>query len=157
MNIITLYQNIRDAVHDDSATQAWCTTNYARKHKVYVGIDVRQPPDEGEYPLVNIYPGQRVAGDELEQQENVIGVVAGLVESGTLTTSKTNVVELKAISYVETFRKKIETAVVGATLLGAFIQKVETDYDFIESFPFCFAFMDFYFGSYYSQGDDKLA
>ena len=157
MNIITLLENIRNAIADDTATKSWATTKYTRNHKVYVGIDVRNPPDETAYPLVNLYMVRRTVGYDPTRQVNVIGVVCGINETGSTTVAgKANIVQMTAITYLEEFRKLVETALAGATLLYGFIDQVEIEYEFIESYPFAFAFQEYTIGIDYYQGNNPL-
>jgi hypothetical protein len=62
MNITTLMNNIRNAIHDNSTLSSWCTTNYGQAHKVFVGSDTRKPPASSDYPLVHIFPLHKIAG-----------------------------------------------------------------------------------------------
>lgn len=154
MNMITLLTTLRDAIHDNSATQTWCTANYTRNHKVYVGIDTRKPPAEDQYPIVHIFPVSKIEGYELEEQEHGIGVTCGIYNEDIRTVSgKTNVVELEGIQDIESFRKLVETAIIGASITDIRIDSLNTDYETIEFFPFFLAGMDFKFVHEYAQGD----
>jgi len=154
MNMITLLTSLRDAIHDNSATQTWCTTNYTRNHKVYVGIDTRNPPDVDEYPIVHIFPVSKIEGYELDEQEHGIGVTCGLYNADTRTVSgKTNVVEYEGIQDIESFRKLIETAIVGADISNLRIDSINIDFETLEFFPFFLASMDLKIVWPYSQGD----
>ena len=155
MDMLTLIETIRDAVHDDSDTQTWCTANYSRNHKVYVGIDMRNPPGDSDCPLVHLFPKAKISGYELDDQDHIIAATPVLSNENTRTVAgKDNVVEMLGISHMETFRKYVETAVVGATPSGMFINILETEYDPIEFFPFFIAPMEFKFTKTYYQGMD---
>jgi len=154
----TLLISLRNAVHDDSDTQTWCTANYSRNHKVYVGLDTREPPAEDQYPLVYIYPVVERAGYDLDSQDLVIGATCGIVDDDTRTVAgKTNAVELAGVQNIETFRKYVETAIVGAELGDLMISTVEIAYETIDFFPFFIATMEFTFTDDYAQGDDPFA
>lgn len=154
MNILTLLHNTRDAVADDAATKAWCQTNYSRDHWVYVGIDVRKPPPELVYPLVHIFPLSKVVGYQLTAQDHGIGANCGINNADTTVTGKSNVVELTGIEHIETFRKLVETAIVGANLLTGLIETLNIEYETLEFFPFFLASQEFKISHDYSKGDD---
>lgn len=153
MNMNTLLTTLRDAIHDNSATQSWCTSNYSRNHKVYVGIDIRKPPAEDQYPIVHLFPMTKLEGYELEEQEHGFGVTCGLYKTGTRTTGKTNVVEYTGMQDIESFRKLVETAITGTSIADIRIDSLNIDYETIEFFPFFLANMDFKFVHDYAQGD----
>ena len=153
MNITTLLHNMRDAIHDNSALNTWATTNYGRNPKVYVGIDTRKPPAADQYPLVHLFPQQKTIGDG--NQTHVIGVTCGIYDDDTLTTSKTNVVELEGISYLEDFRKLVETALLTTALSDAhWIASIDVVYETVEYFPYFLCAMDVHIQAELSFGQD---
>ena len=157
MNITTLLDTLRDAIHDDSATQTWATTNYTRNHKVYVGVDTRKPPDTDEYPLVHLFPTGKTGGYELERTDHVIGCTAGVYNAGSRTTGKTNAVELTGMADIESFRKLVETAIAAAIPANHTLEVVAVEYETVEFFPFFLATMEMTISHDYAQGDDPLA
>jgi len=153
MNIITLIHNLRDAIHDNYALNIWSTTYYGRNPKVYVGIDTRKPPAADQYPLVHIFPQQKTVGDG--NQSHIINVTCGIYDDDTLTTAKTNVVELEGISYLETFRKLVETAILSASLASYhYIGSIDLTYETIEYFPYFLCAMEVRVRAELSFGDD---
>ena len=157
MNITTLLHNVANAIHDDSSTQAWCTTVYERGHKVFIGIDRRKPPAESDYPLVHVFQVRKSEGYELESQEHVLGVTCGIYDDDSRTVIRDRLTELESIEYIETFRKYVETAVVGAELSTMRIDELLIEYEVIDFFPFLLAHMEFTFVHDYSSGDDVFA
>lgn len=156
MNITTLLDNIRDAVHDDSDTQSWCTTNYSQNQKVYVGIDERKPPDVDEYPIISLFPNIKDVGYSLEEEVHGISVVCGIYDTSLATTGKTNVVEYQGVSNLEAFRKYVETAIVGAVSIPQRIDRLDIEYEVIEFFPFFLCSMEITVIDPYYQGDDAF-
>lgn len=157
MNIYTLLTTLRDAVHDDSNTQTWCTAQYERNHKVYVGIDTRKPPGEDEYPLVHLFPISKQGGYDAERLEHGIGVTCGVHNATAATTGKANVVEYVGMEHIETFRKHVETAIAGAVPTGHDLVRFEADFDTLDFFPFFLATQEYIIGKDLYQGDDPLA
>ena len=156
MNITTLLEAVRDAIHDDSATKTWCTTNYTRNHKVYVGADQRKPPAQDQYPLVGLIPVNKVAGYELTEQEHGIGITCGLYNEDLATTGKANVVECQGISHIEAFRKLVETAAVGAISSPQRVDEINIEYETLEFFPYFLVTMELKVTDKYYQGDDAF-
>lgn len=154
MNILTLLHNIRDAVAEDSETKAWCQINYNRNHNVYLGVDVRKPPTETNYPLVHIFPIGKRAGYGLDAQEHMIGITCGIYDADTETTTEDNIIELQSIGKLEEFRKLVETAVAGADLITGTIEEISIEYETVEFFPFLLTTQEFKIDSEYYQGGD---
>lgn len=86
MNYTTLINNIRDGLTSSSAINDWCRTNYGQAPYIYKGVDLRYPPPQGNYPLLHLFPVSRDVGYEPDQQENGIGLTAGVYDE-TETTS----------------------------------------------------------------------
>lgn len=157
MNITTLLNTLRNAIHDDADTRSWCGANYTRAHKVYVGVDTRNPPGETDYPCVHLFPVAKTAGYELEENEHVLGITCGVYnETASRVTGYENAVEMVGIADLETFRKYVETAVAGAIPAEHFIQVLEIEYEVVEFFPFFLATMELNISQYYAQGDDPF-
>lgn len=152
MNITTLINAIRDAVKDNAAVSAWCTTNYSVAHNVYKGVDTRQPPASSSYPLVHIFPVAKSLGYGLESEDHIIGVTVGLYDATQTTTG--TLIEMEGIDNLEAFRKLVETAIVGAVSSPRFIESIEVEYETIEFFPFFLANMEIHISDRYSGGDD---
>lgn len=142
MNVNTLLVNIRNAIHDNSALQTWCTTNYGQNQKVYVGIDTRKPPPSTDYPIVHVFPLSKTVGTG--NQAHVIGVTCGLYDDDTRTVAgKANVVELEGLQNLESFRKLVETALLTASLdNGHWVDAIDITYETIEFFPYFLCAME---------------
>jgi len=157
MNITTLLNTLRDAIHDNSATQTWCTAQYTRNHHVYVGVDARKPPDVDEYPLFHLFPSAKAAGYNLGRADHVIGCTSGVYNTGLRTTGKASVVEYTGVANVESLRKLGETAIAAAIPANHALEVVEIEYETVEFFPFFLATMEMTISHDYAQGDDPLA
>jgi len=153
MNITTLMNTLRNAIHDDTATQAWCTTAYKQNHHVYVGVDQDNLPPVGDYPLVHLFPMRKNAGYNLSKQEHGIEVTCGIYDATVRSTDKANVIEYTGVANIEAFRKLVETVVaanVGTLTAGT----VEIEYSPVEAFPYFLAGMIWTLDDEYYQGDD---
>lgn len=155
MNITTLINTFRDAIHDDPATQAWCVANYGRAHKVYKGMDKRNPPGKDDTPLVDLFKVGKTAGYALEDMDHAIGVICELYDAdGKTIDGKVNIVELESVDLIEAFRKLTETVIVANIPDGMWIQEMEVEYNEIEFFPFISAVMIMRISKPYHQGMD---
>lgn len=158
MNINTLRDNIRNAVHDDSTAQTWCTANYGRNHHVYVGTDTRKPPDPAtEYPIVSVYPVEKQSGYDAEEIRHVIGLTCGIEDENMRTVAKANVVEFLGVTNLEAFRKLVETAAIGALDPEWYVADLRTEYETIEFFPCLLADMQMTIAIPLYTGDDPFA
>jgi len=159
MNMITLLTTLRDAIHDSSATQTWCTSNYTRNHKVLVGTDHQEPPAQGQFPLVLIRMRQKHLGYELETQDHWMEIVPAIYDASSRTGGKTNVVEMNGEQNIETFRKLVESVIVTAvaTLTGMRIDEMQIRYSTLGSYPHFDAQMLIKIVSDYYGGGDVFA
>jgi len=175
MDVTTLLRAVRNAVKTDGDTATWCRAQYDRVHRVYVGMDVRNPPGSDRYPLVHIFPRSKSSGYDAPQQSVVVGVTCGIHSAafeqqwtpgwlssadGWLDSSDAWLIE--AIQYagiedVETFREYVEAAITGASFTGnIYVAGVDTNYETIEFFPYFLATMEMRFAEHMSMGDDPF-
>lgn len=154
MNILTLLDVIIDAAAADSATKSWSNINYGRDHSVYIGIDARNPPAETSYPLIHIFPVNKILGYELDQKDHAIGVNCGIYDADSKTHTHQNITELESVRNLESFRKLVETAVVSASYSPAIINRLSIDYETVEFFPYLIAMQEFKFTDDYYQGPE---
>lgn len=117
MDLAETMAAIRDAIKADQAVTAWCQQNYGRQHKVYVGIDEENPPAEADYPLVAVIPAGHKWGLKSRLEEARLIIVCGIVQSAVDIAG--NVIELRGIQEIETFRRLVEERLLKAGLLMA--------------------------------------
>lgn len=77
MNMNTLLASIRDAIAENAAIKVWTNATYGKDHKVYVGVDTRNPPPASDCPLVAVAHAGKVDG---EAQETLVGRFAIALE-----------------------------------------------------------------------------
>ena len=126
-----LLTSIRDAIASNAAIKTWTQATYTKDHKVFVGVDTRNPPAESDCPCVVLSPSEKVGGNSEDVIAHVFNVSCEIIEE-TSTTSG-NKVEYDGVQYIETFRQKVLAAVNGVA--GIRITKVETAYETIMFFP----------------------
>lgn len=137
MNLYTLIGTLRDAIHDDADLQSWCTTNYGQNQKVYVGVDMRNPPQDDSYPIITLFPGGKNQGLATMAMGHVIRVNCGIVNASNRTiVGKTDVTELAGISDIVSLTADVIDIVVDNVPAGLFPDSSETIYSDIALFPF---------------------
>jgi hypothetical protein len=162
LNIDTLVDILFDSCVADASLLSWCNTNYSSPQTIYKGIDLRNPPPQTDYPIIHIWPVNKVCGYSLGQKAHGIGVVCGVFDDTLSTETDTNLVvqkKYRGYARIEAFRKLVEDAVI--TELGSntdtkelFTDTLEISYETIDSFPFFLAVNMFIFNENYSQGED---
>jgi len=158
MDSNTLFETLRNAVHDNAAAQAWCLATYGQKHKVYDGIDIRNPPNEDQYPIVHMFPITMSGGYDSEQAEYEIAVVCGIHDATAAADgTRANIYVYEGRENIETFRQKIEDALTAAIPSGYRLSELSVDYETIEYFPFFLAAMRLLIVKEYYQGDSAFA
>lgn len=158
MNIITsLIDVLITAISGDNTLINWCNTNYSTPPTIYKGIDLRQPPNEDEYPILHIFPSRKNVGYDLAEKVHAIGLVTGLVNTtiNTTTTGDSVVIkEYQGIDDTESFRKLIEDVIVDNVPTDSWVDSLDISYEIIEAFPFFLSFNLFEITEKYCQGDN---
>jgi len=156
-DVLTLTQGIATIVANDATIKAWVQTNYSRNHEVYIGVDIRNPPDpETKFPAVSIYPDTKAVGYDLPKKRHEIGVSVGINnEELTPVDGVDNLTQATGFVHVETFRKLVENAIFGIWVVGTDEIEVGTmniQYDVIDRFPNFFTDMSWVLTETYFQG-----
>lgn len=156
MDIYGLITQMRDGIAGNSDLISWCQSHYGRTHSVFVGTDKRNQPGQDKYPLVGLFPAIKKAGLDETEVLHEIDVVCGVYQDKTLAGTMSNITEMQGISELETFRKKVETAITGAVPAGVRIQVLDIAYSPIEFFPFFLAGMTVKAVEPLYMGDDSF-
>jgi hypothetical protein len=137
MNINDLIVDFAEAVAEDITIKAWCQIHYSSDHKVYVGIDMRSPPQESDCPYVILYPERKELGQHRREKFHEFEIISCLYDTSARShAGVSNLVEYTGIQNIETFRKMVEDAVSGVDIGNLAMAFVAVDYETIESFPF---------------------
>ena len=137
MNINTLTSDFAEAVAADEAIKIWTQANYTADHRVYVGLDVRNPPGEDDCPYVVLYPVKKQFGQHRLEKLHEIEVV-GCIHDTALRAHEgiSNIREYAGVQNIEVFRKLNETSIAGVDIGNLTLSVIVVDYEMIESFPF---------------------
>lgn len=131
MNMNTLLASIRDAIANSTTVKTWTNATYGKDHKVFVGVDTRQPPVASDCPCVVLAPAAKVAGESQDVITHKVNVSCEIIDEVSDTTG--NIVEYSGVQDLETFRQKVLAAVDEVS--GVRITIVETEYETIMFFP----------------------
>ena len=158
MNLKTLLNAVAQAIHDDQDIQSWAAVRYSRRHKVYIGLDSRNPPGETDCPLVTVFPMGKVAGMELDSMEHDLGVTCVLFDDEEKVVTRDNLVVMESMGNLLDFYDLVRLAVIGLTASGESLADLDLnvmdlEIDTIEAFPYITASVEFKFDHEYYQGE----
>ena len=140
---LTLLHALRDGLAADTTLAAWCVTNAGQAHTVFVGIDVQNPPTVAMYPIVHLYPLREATGGEPEHW--VVGCLAGLYDAAEAEVVSDLVRELRVVSNLPVFAKRVQAALAGAAPADLQLATMAAEYETIDHFPFQAAAMELTF------------
>jgi len=136
MDINTLLTDLASAIATDAATLAWANATYDQDHKVYVNVDIQNPPGRTDCPAVEIHPAAKRVGQTITKKEHAFEVTCGIYDEAVKVHAETNIVEYEGVQRLEAFRKLVEAAIVGVSVGNAVFEEVSVEYDTISLFPF---------------------
>lgn len=140
MDMNTLLDLLEDAVILDEDAQTYARVTYDADLTVQEGIDMRNPPQAEECPLVVIYPGEKQAGLNAGVKSHIINVEV-LVYDAETDESEVGAEMFMAGRRVEALRQYIFAAIKGAVPSDGHLESVSTVYDTIGQFPYAWCGM----------------
>jgi len=145
MEFWTLIEKIRDAIKNQTDINAWCTINYGRQHKLYIGYDEESPPAENDYPVIVIAPAEQGRSINVDYGPMEIDIGYGLHD--TTRTESGNIVTYEGIENILAFRKVVEDTLFDMTtdFGGAWIEEANEYIEPIEAFPFFISMVGYRF------------
>jgi len=157
MNENTLINTLINDIADDQTLSSWCAATYGRRHKVYKGIDERNPPDPtSDYPAVNVTFERQHEGYSLEQREHEVVISGGLYDADFKTRARDNIVEYEFSENLADFANYVKDVIKASSLTGLELSELEIFYFTIEFFPSLKFEMYATFTQQYYQGDDPF-
>lgn len=110
MDIATIITAIKNLWVNNSALQAWCVDQYAKKPAIFIGIDHLKPPNSADYPVIVLYSIRDVSeGTKIKSYQIDFGV--GITDQTTETDATDKTTEYSGLSAVATFMRMAEDAV----------------------------------------------
>lgn len=82
----TILGKIRDAIKNSSAITAFCQSKYAKNPKIYVGFNAANAPGIAECPVIVVFPGMKIEGEEIGEFQYMLTVAWSIANSATTTT-----------------------------------------------------------------------
>lgn len=156
MDINTLLETFKDALSQDTTMATWATAHYGQGHKIYLNIDINNPPGEADCPYHAFYPVSKFAGPAAGRKQQGFSLITCVHDDSSVINAETNTVEYTGVQRLETFRKLAEDAIAGASIGNAVLDTVEIDYETIDSFPFMLAATTISIGDSQLIGTDPL-
>ena len=137
MDINTLTETLALALADDLAISDWCQETYSRDQKVYINIDINNPPGHGECPWILLYPTSKSVSLQSNQKPHSYHIEIGLYDEALVDPpARTNLTEFLGGQRLEGFRQLVQSAIITALPSALDLEELEIDYDTISAFPF---------------------
>ena len=134
MSLATLKSSIIAAVSSNSSIKTWSNGAYGNDHEVFDGIDSRDTPGEDHCPYVALVGYGENVSERKRVREYWFAWVGFVFDDSLKTTSYTNLTQYTGGVEVETFRKLVESAILGVVNGG--VMDVDVDIDVNDNFPF---------------------
>ena len=166
LSLSTHINSLAEALATNAAILSFANTNYGKLHKIYVNLDLRNPPAEADCPYIAFYPQLQSYGRESREQMIEIEVVCCLHDTALIThfcpppadhTQIPNLVEYAGVRRLENFRRTVEKAIAAVAIGNAAISAGESDYETIDFFPFFMVGQRFTIIDHLCIGEDPLA
>lgn len=106
MTTTELLLTIQNALATDRGLTAWCTQQFGKAHKVFLGIDEQHPPQADDYPLVVVTGVSQIRGEGQYERQWLVSIGVGLVNETVTTTDST--VTYDGMAQAETMRELAE-------------------------------------------------
>lgn len=143
MDINTLIETITESIAEQSDITTWSTVQYGHGYQVFENVDLRNPPEEDQCPMVVISPSAKVTG-LVPQKTHVVGADV-LVYDARKTEQDNGVVRFEGGRQAEILRKLVLAKIVAAAPSNLKLDTVAVEYDSIAQFPYVFVDMELTF------------
>jgi hypothetical protein len=156
MDINTLIETFKAALAQDQAMATWAMATYGQTHKVYLNLDIHDPPAEADCPYIVFFPDSKTSGPASGRKRHSFQLMSCVHDDNSVINAENNVIEYTGVKKLESFRKLAENALAGASIGNAVIDILEIDYETIDSFPFMLAATRMEVGEAHIIGVDPL-
>lgn len=140
MNIITLLQDFRRLIHENSDLSKWCQLKYGTGVQSFIGVDERNPPETGA-PQVHLFPINKTTGAGVDNKTHQVGITCGIFDDSESVLVYQDARELQAVARLEEFRALVLAAIRTTAIDGLIFQEILTEYETVEYFPNFYAIM----------------
>jgi hypothetical protein len=128
-DILTVW---RDILSNDIKIKEFCLEKYHKEPKIYLGIDLKNPPSVLDCPLIILCPGTKIEGEDEEEFRYAISVSWGIVNEKRKITG--NIIEYFGIKEADEFGQLILLALSEANQDHP-ISSVHYELDSLDFFP----------------------
>lgn len=136
IEINTTLQAIAAALAADSALSAWSVAAYGRVPKIYINIDVRNPPGEAECPYIVLYPAAARYGRGATEKTIELSMLTAVFDTAFRTYADSDIIEYKGVQNCIDLMDLAVAAIAVVATGNALLQSVEPVFETIENFPF---------------------
>ena len=135
-SIKTILEAFKDALSQNAAILAWSQAAYGRAHKVYVGIDSRNPPAEADCPCIRFEPVFCQYGRGVTQKISNFAMWAELYDEEFVQDPETNAVQYLGVQRMMDLLDLAVAALAAVDTGNALLQDIAAEFETVENFPF---------------------
>lgn len=134
--LLDLLAAMAHAIRESDDLAAWCLAGYGQQVTVFSGSDQDNPPEQANYPLIELFPGEDNSGREIERYERTIGMVCGLYDDEKEFVVYNGLNIQRGVLRLEEMFRLALAAVAGSELSGGYIAEARATRDPDALFPY---------------------
>ena len=139
VSLKTTLKSFKDALSRNAALTAWAHSNYGRAQRVYVNIDLRNPPGELNCPYALLRPLAATYGRAATQKTMDYELMCCLYDEAWTLDPETNAVEYAGVQRCMDMLDLAVAAIAAVDTGNALLQQISAEFETIEFFPFFMA------------------
>lgn len=141
MDINSLINTLTTAIVGQSDIITWSQDQYGTIYNVFENVDLRNPPDEADCPMVVISHGAKTGGMGTTLKSHTIGADI-LVYDERITTQANGVKRYEGGRQAEILRQLVLEKIVAVIPANLQLDSVHVSYDPLTQFPYIFIDME---------------
>ena len=137
LDLYTHLNTLAEALAANAELSAWAASAYGHGHKVFLGEDLRKPPEAADCPYIAVYPESQAYGRLNSQQHIGLIVVCCVHDEAFIShAGLANLIDYAGVRNLEAFRRLAERKLAAVSVGNAVMALGESDYELMEFFPF---------------------
>lgn len=124
----------KTAIRADAALEAWCQDKFSKSPKIYIGLDVANPPKESDCPFIALVAPRRTGGVEAGMLTHELVITFGLVCSD-ITVDSTGDETIEGGNLIGDMWELIWAVLVAQFSTNVFLSEEDTTIDGVVTFP----------------------
>jgi len=132
----TTLESFKDALTSNAALAAWCHGVYGRAPRVYVNIDLRDPPGEADCPYLLLTPVAARYGRAATQKMMEFDMLCCTHDEEFVLDPETNAVQYLGVQRSMDLLDYAVAALAAVSTGNALLQEITAEFETIEYFPF---------------------